>query len=174
MKLFEKFQKLFVKKETISDQYSPKQSKPVASHDMDEPLRYYFPKDDTDIAMLKTSVAGITHYMDISDARKPYQGHTVFEPENPYNKKAVKLVTDDGKMMGYVPESDLSLYYSVFNGRDGIRFYGAVGIFTNEKRKKTLFGKVMLVDVPNPDPGDSFFNLGQKQLDFMMSDFTSE
>lgn len=158
------------KSKKINDSYT---EKTTWKHDLEEPERYYFPQDENDIAMLKTSIAGITHHLKISDARKPYQGRTQFDPENPVDKKAVKLVSDDGKMLGYIPSSDLSLYYNIFNDRDGIRFYGAVGIFTNDSGKKMPFGKVMIVDIPDSDDG-KLFALGQKQLDFMMGDFTTE
>ena len=158
------FKKLFGKQEKLS----------VEAHELEEPERYYFPKSETDIAMLKTTIAGITHHMTMADARKPYQGHTVFEPDNPVDKKAIKLVTDDGKMMGYISAADQSLYYSIFEGKDKIRFYGAVGIFTNDNNKKSLFGKIMLVDIPDSTEHDRLFDLAQKQLDFMMSDFSSE
>lgn len=176
MLLYELFKKLYGK-ETVNDKYMPSEPKANTTSvgfDLNEPERYYFPQDENDIAFLKTSVAGITRHMKMADARKTYQGHTVFEPDNPVDKKAVKFVTDDGKMIGYIPKKDQSLYYSIFDGKDGIRFYGAVGIFTNDQNKKTLFGKVMVVDIPDPDEGDRFFNIGQKQLDFMMRDFTTE
>lgn len=165
------FKELFKKSEN-----TPKESfsaKKFPSHDLDEPENYYFPLDENDIAMLKTTIAGITHHLKISDARKPYQGYTKFDPENPVDKKAVKLVADDGKMLGYIRSSDLSLYYNIFNGRDEIRFYGAVGVFTNDKGKKMPFGKVMIVDIPESDDG-KLFDLAQKQLDYMMADFVSE
>ena len=123
--------------------------------------------------MLKTSIAGLNFRMKLDDARKAYQGYTKFEPENPVNDKAVALVTDDGRHIGYISEKDLRLYYDIFGKKDHIRFYGAVGIFTNDKWKKTLFGNIMIVDIPENDDG-TLFKLGQQQLDFMMSEFTTE
>lgn len=143
------------------------------SHPLEEPERFYFPEDANDVAILKTNIAGITKHLKMADARKPYSGHTEFDPNNPIDKKAVKLVTDDGRMMGYIPAIDLRLYYDIFGSRDHIRFHGAVGLFTNGSGKKTLFGRIMLVDIPESDDG-TLFNLAQKQLDYMMSEFSTE
>ena len=162
------FLKKLTGKQTIAEKLS--QSKPQQPI---ENCKYYFPDFEGDIAMLKTTIAGITHHMNLSDARKPYHGYSKFEPENPYNPKAVSLISDDGRMMGYVPESYLKLYYDIFGHRDHIRFHGAVGIFTNDRGKKTLFGRIMLVDIPPEDDG-TLFDLAQKQLDFMMQEFTTE
>lgn len=142
-------------------------------HPLEESVNYYYPTSDTDIALMKTSVAGITHHMKLTDAPVVVQGHTRFEPENPYNKKAVALITDDGRQIGYIADRELSLYYDIFADRDGIRFYGGVGIFRNDQNRRTLYGKIMLVDVPESDDG-RLFDLGQKQLDYMMADFTSK
>lgn len=142
-------------------------------HPLEESVNYYYPTSDTDVALMKTSVAGITHHMKLADAPMTVQGHTRFEPENPYNKKAVALITDDGRQIGYIADRELSLYYDIFADSDGIRFYGGVGIFRNDNNRRTLYGKIMLVDIPDRDDG-TFFELAQKQLDFMMQEFTTE
>ena len=163
------FKRLFGGQDNEPQQTTPK----AAQHELEENRHYYFPKDENDIAMMKTNIAGLNYRMKMEDARKPYQGHTKFEPDNPVNEKAVALITDDGRHIGYVKDSDLRMYYDMFSKRDGIRFYGAVGIFTNDKNKKTLFGNIMLVDIPESDDG-RLFNLAQKQLDFMMAEFSTE
>ena len=87
-------------------------------HPLEESVNYYYPTSDNDIALMKTSVAGITHHMKLTDAPVVVQGHTRFEPENPYNKKAVALITDDGRQIGYIADRELSLYYDIFADRD--------------------------------------------------------
>ena len=94
------------------------------------------------------------------------------EPTNPQNPKAIALISDDGKQLGYVPDDRLREYYDIFKGRNP-RFYGAIGIFKNDSGKKMLFGKVMLVDVPEGDDG-TLQAYAQKQLDYMMEKFKTE
>ena len=162
------------KKKTVNEQFAKQKEIPrKQAHPLEDPERFYFPEDANDVAILKTNIAGITKHLKLADARKPYSGHTEFDPDNPVDKKAVKLVTDDGRMLGYIPAIDLRLYYDIFGSRDQIRFHGAVGIFTNGSGKKTLFGRIMLVDIPDSDDG-TLFNLAQKQLDYMMSEFSTE
>ena len=179
MNLNDFLKKMFGKKTIAENPSEQKKSEPVqpvtlkVKHELENDCKYYFPKDDNDIAMLKTNIAGVNFKLKIADARKAYQGHTKFEPENPANDKAVALITDDGRHIGYISERDLRMYYDIFDKRDGIRFYGAVGVFTNDKREKTLFGNIMVVDIPNSDDG-TLFDLGQKQLDFMMAEFLTE
>lgn len=163
------FKKLFGGDEKPQQEPAPK----AAAHELEEDHRYHFPDDKDDIAMMKTKVAGVNYRLKMADARKPYSGHTEFDPENPVNEKAVKLVTDEGMQIGFIPDDDLRLYYDIFDKRDGIRFHGAVGVFTNDEGKKKLFGRIMLVDIPESDDG-KLFDLAQKQLDWMMERFSAE
>ena len=148
-------------------------TQPKEKHPLEEEVNYYIPKDDSDIGLMKTSVAGITHHLKLSDAPMTVQGHTRFEPENPYNNKAVVLITDDGKQIGYIPDRELSLYYNIFDKED-VQFFGAIGIFRNDSNKRTLYGKIMLVSIPDNQKGELHQQLAQKQLDYMMAAFTSE
>ena len=132
----------------------------------------HFPTDENDIAFLKTNVAGCNFRLKKADARKVYNGNAMPDPDNPANPKAIALISDDGKHIGYIPDDRLREYYDIFEGRKP-RFYGAVGIFTNDQGKRKLFGKVMVVDVPESDDG-RLFDLAQKQLDFMMAEFSTE
>ena len=147
------------------------ETQPKEKHPLEEEVNYYIPKDDKDIALMKTTIAGITHYMKLNEAPTAIQGHTKFEPENPYNKRAVALITDEGRQIGYISDRELSLYYNIFD-KDDIRFYGGVGVFRNDQNKRTLYGKIMLVEIPESDDG-TLFNLAQKQLDYLMH-FTNE
>ena len=142
-------------------------------HPLDESVNYYLPKDEYDIALMKTSVAGITHHLKLSDAPMTVQGRTRFEPENPYNKKAVALIIDDGRQIGYIPDRELSLYYNIFD-KDNVQFFGAIGVFRNDSNKRTLYGKIMLVSIPDNEKGELHQQLAQKQLDYMMAEFTTE
>lgn len=119
---------------TINDMYKEKDEN---NDKLKSSVNYYIPDHENDIAMMKTSVAGITHHVKLSDAPMTVQGHTRFEPENPYNSRAVALITDDGRQTGYIADRELSLYYRTFGETDGVKFYGAVGIFRNSINKRT-------------------------------------
>lgn len=160
----------YTPQKTVNDMYKEKASN---NDKLKSSVNYYIPDEENDIALMKTSVAGITHHMKLSDAPMTVQGRTRFEPENPYNSRAVALITDDGRQIGYIADRELSLYYKIFGEKDNVKFYGAVGIFRNNSNKRTLYGKIMVVDVPESDDG-TLFDLAQKQLDFMMSEFTTE
>lgn len=150
----------FLKKLFGNDETQPKEM-----HPLEEEVNYHIPKDDNDIALMKTTVAGITHHMKLIEAPTAIQGHTKFEPENPYSDRAVALIMDNGRQIGYIPDRELSLYYNIFN-KDGIRFYGGVGVFRNGQNKRMLYGKIMLVEIPDSDDG-TLFDLAQKQLDYL-------
>lgn len=158
----------FLKRLLGFQDYEPKKEE----HQIVEDLWNHFPTDENDIAFMKINVAGCNFRLKISDARKPYQGNAVQEPDNPVNPKAVALISDEGKHIGYVPDDCLREYYDMFDGRKP-RFHGAIGIFTNEQGKRKLFGKVMLVDIPESDDG-TLQKYAQKQLDFMMNKFETE
>ena len=160
----------YIPQKTINDIHKEKATN---NDKLKSSVNYYIPENENDIALMKTSVAGITKHMKLSDAPMPVQGHTRFEPENPYNSRAVALITDDGRQIGYIADRELSLYYKIFGEKDNVKFYGAVGIFRNSSNKRTLYGKIMVVDVPESDDG-TLFNLAQKQLDFMMAEFSTE
>ena len=140
--------------------------KPTKRHPIEDEVMYYIPQDNNDVALMKTTVAGVTHYVDLKEAPFAFQGRTKFEPENPYNKRAVALVTDEGRQIGYIPDRELSLYYNIFD-KDGVRFYGGVGVFRNDKNKRTVYGKIMLLEIPDSDDG-TLFRLAQRQLDSYM------
>lgn len=147
---------------------------PKERHPLEDEVNYYIPKDDNDIAMMKTNVAGITHYLKLSDAPKLYQGYAKPEPENPYNDKAVALITDEGKRIGYIPDQELSLYNRIFEGRESVQFFCMVGIFRNHSDKRTLYGKLLLVTAPANEKADMHQRLTQKQFDYMAASFTTE
>lgn len=154
--------------------FSSEDTKPKERHPLEDEVNYYYPKDDSDIALMKTTAAGITHHLRLSDAPKLFQGNTKPEPENPYNNKAIALITDDGKHIGYIPDRELSLYYDIFAGRESVQFFCMVGIFRNYSDKRTLFGKVLLVSCPNNDKVEMHQRLCQKQFDYMAASFTTE
>ena len=147
---------------------------PKERHPLEDEVYYYIPKDDSDIALMKTNVAGITYHLTLSDAPKLFQGYAKPEPENPYNNQAVALITEEGRQLGYIPDQELSLYHKIFDGRESVQFFCMVGIFRNHSNKRTLYGKVLLVTVPANEKADMHQRLCQKQFDYMAASFSTE
>lgn len=126
----------------------------------DEPYKYFV-----------TNVAGVKFHLKPSEANKSYQGKTVADPKNPYNPKAIKLVTNEGKMIGYVKDDDLDSFRDIFGGETA-NFAALIGWFRNEDDEKLMYGKVMYYDHANDD--DESHEMIQERLDKMCEDFTTE
>lgn len=100
---------------------SDDRSRASASHPIDEPsvqnLRYFcikdkgyhvsvWPKDQgfQGIDYIEFNIAGITHGEHVDDHLGEFVANLEPEPTNPYDEKAIKIVTSEGHRVGYVPK----------------------------------------------------------------------
>jgi hypothetical protein len=100
---------------------SDDRSRASASHPIDEPsvqnLRYFCIKDKgyhvsvwpkyqgfQGIDYIEFNIAGITHGEHVDDHLGEFVANLEPEPTNPYDEKAIKIVTSEGHRVGYVPK----------------------------------------------------------------------
>jgi len=62
--------------------------------------------DDTQCR--QTKIAGINYRKGLSKYVGPFKGNLVPEPDNPYERNAIKVVHLDGHHLGYIPTEDLA------------------------------------------------------------------
>lgn len=110
---------------------SDDRSRASASHPIDEPsvqnLRYFYikdkgyhvsvwPKDQgfQGIDYIEFNIAGITHGEHVDDHLGEFVANLEPEPTNPYDEKAIKIVTSEGHRVGYVPK-DQTTYVRDFS-----------------------------------------------------------
>lgn len=118
---------------TIRD--TPKQ-KEIIVQTLDLPDDY---KDGT----YESKIAGVS--LRCTEADKGiFNGIIYNEEDNPYNPKAMAIVSMKKKLIGYIPESELNDYYDWSNGLP-VTCVGFIKSFVNEYGKKILFGRVTAI-----------------------------
>ena len=63
-----------------------------------------WPKDKRIGEVLEFYIAGVTHRQSIDKYNGEFTGRLVPEPDNPYDRNAIKVVASDGHHVGYVPK----------------------------------------------------------------------
>ena len=120
---------------TIRDIPKPKQTEIVVKT-LDIPNDY---KNGT----YESKISGITMHCTESD-KGIFNGIIYNESNNPYNPKAMAIVSMKKKLIGYIPDSELNNYYKWNDGRP-VTCVGFIKSFVNENGKKILFGRVTAI-----------------------------
>lgn len=120
---------------TIRDKPKPKQ-KEIVVKTLDLP-------DDYEDGTYESNISGITFRCTEAD-KGIFNGIIYNEEDNPYNSKAMAIVSMKKKLIGYIPDSELDDYYDWSNGYP-VTCVGFIKSFVNEDGKKILFGKVTAI-----------------------------
>lgn len=118
-----------------------------------------------------TTVAGVNYHLSAEDANNKYCGITAAEKDNKFDPNAIKLVTNEGKMLGYVPAKDLKEFRDIFE-KEEVGFIAYIGWFRNDEDEKIMYGKVMFFDLDEND--EESFKKVKRNLDLMVKRFTTE
>lgn len=99
--------------------------------------------DDYEDGTYESKIAGVS--LRCTEADKGiFNGIIYNEEDNPYNPKAMAIVSMKKKLIGYIPESELNDYYDWSNGLP-VTCVGFIKSFVNEYGKKILFGRVTAI-----------------------------
>lgn len=99
--------------------------------------------DDEEEGIYESKIAGIT--MRCTDADKGiFQGIIYNESNNPYNKKAMAIVSMNQNMLGYIPNNDLDDYYEWCDGKP-VTCVGFINTFETREGNRRLYGKVYAI-----------------------------
>lgn len=99
--------------------------------------------DDEEDGIYESKIAGIT--MRCTEADKGiFKGVIYNESNNPYNKKAMAIVSMNQKMLGYIPNDDLDEYYEWSNGKP-VTCVGFINTFVTSEGNQRLYGKVFAI-----------------------------
>lgn len=96
--------------------------------------------DDNEEGVYESKIAGITFHCKQSD-KGIFHGVIYNEANNPYNSKAMAIVSMNKKLIGYIPEDELDDYYDWNNGLP-VTCVGFIKPFTNDKGREIVFGRV--------------------------------
>lgn len=83
-----------------------------------------------------SEIAGISHYCTIND-EGDYTGYTKAEETNPYDKNAIAIYLDSGKLVGYIPKYDNINFRIWSKGKTNLKCF--IRIRANEGYKHTFF-----------------------------------
>lgn len=85
---------------------------------------------------LPFNIAGIMYRKNMKNYIGEYKGMLVAEPDNEYDKNAIKVLADDGKHVGYVPKDMISsirdvatlpcpcyIYIGTYKNAEGTHYY---------------------------------------------------
>ena len=99
--------------------------------------------DDYKNGTYESKISGITMHCTESD-KGIFNGIIYNESNNPYNPKAMAIVSMKKKLIGYIPDSELNNYYKWNDGRP-VTCVGFIKSFVNENGKNILFGRVTAI-----------------------------
>lgn len=78
-------------------------------------------------------IAGVRHYLPQADNMLlAFKGYAVYDQDNEYNPDAVAILDYNGKMWGYIPDSDLDFYHK--HSKNLYACVGYVSIFGDSLR----------------------------------------
>lgn len=99
--------------------------------------------DDNKTGIFESKIAGIS--LRCTEADKGiFHGIIYNEDNNPYNSKAMAIVSLNKKLIGYIPENELKDYYDWCNGIP-VTCVGFIKSFVNERGAQIVFGKVYAI-----------------------------
>lgn len=107
-------------------------------------------KDSKDTECLETKIAGINYRKGISKYVGPFKGNIVPEPDNEYDKNALKVVNlDDGKHFGYVPTEDIAEVAALIAGDYPYPCVGTIKKHYDEDEGRTFYSAELFIPYPN-------------------------
>lgn len=129
----------------ISDVPKPKQKEII--------VRTLNIPDDYEDGTFETRIAGITFHCDETD-QGIFKGIIFNESNNPNNPNSMAIASaQSNKIVGYIPNDELKEYSRWCNYKN-FPCVGFIKLFTNEKGKDILFGRVVSIKPCN----ESFVN----------------
>ena len=120
---------------TIRDIPKPKQ-KEIIVQTLDLP-------DDEENGVYESKIAGVTLRCTEAD-KGVFHGIIYNEKDNPYNNNAMAVVSNNKKLIGYIPDNELKDYWYWSNGLP-VTCVGFIKSFVNAEGKKILYGKVYAI-----------------------------
>lgn len=105
--------------------------------------------DDEEDGIYESKIAGITKYCKPADEGVFY-GVIYNEYENPYDHKAMAIVSMNKKTIGYIP-NDVLYDYRSWSKSQPFPCVGFIKRFTNDRGENIVFGRVYAIKPCNAD-----------------------
>lgn len=122
-------------KVAVSDSFTPTRALPPVSYiDDGEGNRNLMTTEYT------CRIAGITHHASSHDIGG-FVGRICYDPSNLYDRQAVGIYTENGKLLGYIPKNELNEFRQ-WSQRDPLPCIG----YIREGDKAGFYGKVKIID----------------------------
>ena len=102
--------------------------------------------DDTEC--LQTKIAGINYQRGISKYVGFFKGNIIPEPDNQFDKNALKVVHLDGKHLGYVPAEDIKEVADLIKGDYPYPCVGKISKHYDEDEHRTFYSAELHIPYP--------------------------
>lgn len=97
---------------------------------------------------LETKIAGINYQKGMSKYVGFFKGNIIPEPDNPFDKNALKVVHLDGKHLGYVPSEDIKEVTDLIKGDYQYPCVGKISKHYDEDEHRTFYSAELQIPYP--------------------------
>lgn len=108
--------------------------------------------DDTEC--IQTKIAGINYRKGLSKYVGPFKGNLIPEPDNPYDRNAIKVVHLDGKHLGYVPTEEIEEVAKMIANDYPYPCVGTIKKHYDEDEGRTFYSSELFI----PYPGQKYIS----------------